>query len=607
MSSDDAIYSPYLKQGNAKDAFVKKVDKTASVVDKSVAHNELLKSSATPEYLYDRNRVVHLESKGLLHDYKADIVLDNSIDATLMSDGMKLQLASEMMEKESSLIKNSENVHSLTGDVAEGVKGKVKGMPKEALKGAALGAIKGTQALVGNTYGEESMEAMEVLSGKKLKEGVETVKGVKAKVDAPFAAVGKVARAPRRVGEAYASMLEHSATRQLKRADKRIKNYAGNKEALAKAHRQLGRAQEKLNRAKMIKAKKRPFAWLFDGRGKEALLKLCAMAAPLFVVFLLVIFIFMAGAGGGASDRKDGGSLSGNALIAYQVLSEAGYSNVACAAILGNFQAEGGMNPHRAQDDYDEYTSDGIFVRHWAFDLRQYSDRTNVPEYPDWLIDNDHFGYGIAQWTSPGRSRGLIEFAKSMGKSSGDFEAQIKFVVEECKSGSYPDVSPNSYFATKETDLEAATRLWCNKYEIGNWSDNRYNFAQDFLNKINSGDINNSEAAKRAYECIGVKYDWGGAGEEGRGYDCSGLVSYCLTGQHIHRWNTGGLLSELERLTSRDELKAGDVLCNSHHCAMYVGNNKVIHAPQKGETVCEVDLDEFLRYNGSFEYLRYNG
>ena len=584
MSSDDAIYSPYLKQGNAKDAFVKKVDKTASVVDKSVARNELLKSSATPEYLYDRNRVVHLESKGLLHDYKADIILDNSIDATLMSDGMKLQLASEMMEKESSLIKNSENVHSLTGDVAEGVKGKIKAIPKETLKGvtkgAALGAIRGTQALVGNTYGEESMEAMEVLSGKQLKEGVETVKGVKAKVDVPFAAVGKVARAPRRVGEAYATILEHSATRQLKRADKKIKNYAGNKEALAKAHRQLGRAQAKLNRAKMIKAKKRPFAWLFDGQGKDFLLKIAGAFLPFFLIMGLVVILLISVAGNEATNKKNGdgyGNLEGNCLVICQFLREKGLPDVAIAAICGNIFGESGYRP-----DAIEYDENGTTLE----------------------------GRGICQW-SFGRRENLFNFAKSKGKEWTDIQVQLEFLWMELTT------SYDLEGLKAQTDVEKATIFFHDDFErsAAGCGQNRIDEAKRVYEQLQSGGggtvvdgplDEKQQAIIDACKQVGFQ----GAGR------CATWVSHVYAfagcgypyGQQGPPGSVGNWYDRYCHSSNKSDLKPGMIICvpsNNQgddgrtygHVGIYVGNNKVMDNTTYIRTI---DLDDWINENNIY-------
>jgi len=44
---------------------------------------------------------------------------------------------------------------------------------------------------------------------------------------------------------------------------------------------------------------------------------------------------------------------------------------------------------------------------------------------------SDSAGYGIAQWTSSGRKKNLLNFAKSSGKSIGDLEMQCAFLIKE--------------------------------------------------------------------------------------------------------------------------------------------------------------------------------
>lgn len=52
---------------------------------------------------------------------------------------------------------------------------------------------------------------------------------------------------------------------------------------------------------------------------------------------------------------------------------------------------------------------------------------------------NDRAGYGLAQWTHPDRKPKLLEHVKSLGKSIGDLEAQLSFLMKEL-SGSYKGV-----------------------------------------------------------------------------------------------------------------------------------------------------------------------
>lgn len=70
-------------------------------------------------------------------------------------------------------------------------------------------------------------------------------------------------------------------------------------------------------------------------------------------------------------------------------------------------------------------------------------------------------------------------------------------------------------------------------------------------------------------------------------YDCSGLVSYALTGEHMRVGNTTTFMqwaADGEQVTA-EQAKPGDIVSNDHHCGVYIGNGEMIHAPQTGDVV----------------------
>lgn len=85
---------------------------------------------------------------------------------------------------------------------------------------------------------------------------------------------------------------------------------------------------------------------------------------------------------------------------------------------------------------------------------------------------------------------------------------------------------------------------------------------------------------ERAVLVLGTPYQWGAVGPEG--YDCSGLVSYCITGVHA-RIGTTSTFMGWPRVSNP---MPGDICTNSHHCGIYVGGGSMIHAPQPGQCVC---------------------
>lgn len=100
------------------------------------------------------------------------------------------------------------------------------------------------------------------------------------------------------------------------------------------------------------------------------------------------------------------------------------------------------------------------------------------------------------------------------------------------------------------------------------------------LQQVSGGVSGGSSAAvKRARQELGKPYAWGAVGPEA--YDCSGLVSYCLTGVHARLGTTATFMG----WTRVSDPRPGDVCVNSSHCGIYIGGNQMIHAPTFGAVV----------------------
>ena len=85
-----------------------------------------------------------------------------------------------------------------------------------------------------------------------------------------------------------------------------------------------------------------------------------------------------------------------------------------------------------------------------------------------------------------------------------------------------------------------------------------------------------SDTVSRAYACLGAPYVWGGVGPGG--YDCSGLVSYCLAGSHI-RLGTTVTFMNWPRVS---DPQPGDIAVNWSHTGVYIGDGQMIHAATYG-------------------------
>lgn len=95
--------------------------------------------------------------------------------------------------------------------------------------------------------------------------------------------------------------------------------------------------------------------------------------------------------------------------------------------------------------------------------------------------------------------------------------------------------------------------------------------------------VTGNTVVDRAYAQIGKPYGWGDCGPNS--FDCSGLVSYCLSGSYGVRLGTTGTFMGWTHI-SPSQAKPGDIVVNSHHCGVYIGGGQMIHAPHSGATVC---------------------
>ena len=77
---------------------------------------------------------------------------------------------------------------------------------------------------------------------------------------------------------------------------------------------------------------------------------------------------------------------------------------------------------------------------------------------------------------------------------------------------------------------------------------------------------------QEAEKYLGVPYVWGGYSLSG--FDCSGFVSYCLTGRYCRLGTTGTFMG----WTRVSDPQPGDVVVNSYHTGIYIGNGQMIHA-----------------------------
>lgn len=133
------------------------------------------------------------------------------------------------------------------------------------------------------------------------------------------------------------------------------------------------------------------------------------------------------------------------------------------AALMGNLSAESGLNPGNLENRCERllkeagkpYCTDGTYTA--AVDSGQISRAEFLNPLP-----SKQYGYGLAQWTSPGRKAGLYDYVRSKGVSIGNLEAQLEFLFMELV-GSYKAVLNALKNAAS---VREASDIVLEKYEI---------------------------------------------------------------------------------------------------------------------------------------------
>lgn len=108
---------------------------------------------------------------------------------------------------------------------------------------------------------------------------------------------------------------------------------------------------------------------------------------------------------------------------------------------------------------------------------------------------------------------------------------------------------------------------------------NKNNASSSATNNSKPQSVSGNSVVNRAYSQLGKPYQWAAVGPNS--FDCSGLVSYCLTGSYSRLGTTGTFMG----WTRVSNPQPGDICVNSHHCGIYIGGGQMIHAPRTGDVV----------------------
>ena len=180
------------------------------------------------------------------------------------------------------------------------------------------------------------------------------------------------------------------------------------------------------------------------------------------------------------------------------------------------------------------------------------------------------------------------EIATQKAKEAEEIKNEAESVVAEVQA-IYDNLSAEAaeLLAQEQAARDAAA--------LEEWNNNQNNDSDDDSGSGNgggssSGGTNNSYSGRadagstvgRAWALYNEgtnTYVWGGVGPTG--FDCSGFVSYCLTGNYSRLGTTYTFLG----YTEVSDPQPGDIAVNSGHCGIYIGGGQMIHAASPGQGI----------------------
>ena len=153
----------------------------------------------------------------------------------------------------------------------------------------------------------------------------------------------------------------------------------------------------------------------------------------------------------------------------YKECRKAGFTKEGCCALLGNMQHESAFVPNNVEDG-----------RGWGDEA--YTSAVDNGTYANFA--GDGIGYGIAQWTYGTRKQKYLAYFKSKGKSIGDLNTQVEFLIKEMKE----DFSSIYMQLRSGTNLYNLTwvllDIWENPAEKQQNMVRRYQSAQEWYAKV---------------------------------------------------------------------------------------------------------------------------
>lgn len=256
-----------------------------------------------------------------------------------------------------------------------------------------------------------------------------------------------------------------------------------------------------------------------------------------------------------------------NAEKIWNFFLDEGFSIYGIAALMGNLSAESGLDPKNLQNSCEKRLN---------YTDAEYTTAVDNGTYKNFAYDGA--GYGLPQFTFPSRKEAFYKYAKAAGKSIGDLETQLLFMVEEMKKD-----FKSVYSALKTaSDVKTASDLVLKKYEAPkDQSDavkrKRAEYGQEYFNRFSGagekkGEINMSIMVGSARIDERGNASGGAAGDQKQTSaknDLTGEVSMQKMYSHSKGWYILRPKSAAHAVKMADLMKAA---CNNANIGYDQGN-----------------------------------
>ena len=160
--------------------------------------------------------------------------------------------------------------------------------------------------------------------------------------------------------------------------------------------------------------------------------------------------------------------------VIWDFLKSQGLNDYGIAGLMGNLYAESGLKPTNLQNTYEKKL---------GYTDAEYTAAVDQKIYDNFV--NDSAGYGLAQWTYYSRKQNMLTFHTKKGKSIGDLNTQLEFLIHELTTGYKNSVW--EVLKSAKSVLEASNAVLLKFERPADQStavqNKRASFGQDYYNK----------------------------------------------------------------------------------------------------------------------------